>query len=286
MAELRFTILGCGSSAGVPRIGGAGGDWGACDPANPKNRRRRCALLVERVTDSGRTIALVDTGPDCREQLIGAGVGRLDGVLYTHPHADHIHGIDELRAVALNERRRVPVYVDTVTSQRLHEAFGYCFVTPVGSSYPPILEEHRIAPGTPVTINGPGGPIEAVPFRQIHGDIDALGFRFDGLAYSSDLNGLPPESEAILAGLDIWIVDALRYRPHPSHFTVDDALRWIERLAPRRAVLTNMHIDLDYETLKAELPDGVEPAYDGMTITLAAMTAEGSPRASDVKVSG
>ncbi len=264
---LDFTILGCGSSAGVPRVGGG---WGACDPANPKNRRRRCSLLVERRNASGVTRILVDTSPDLREQLLDAEVDRLDAVFYTHAHADHTHGIDDLRALAILQRRRIDVYLDEPTSRDLRAKFGYCFTTPPGSSYPPILTEHRLDPGALVTINGPGGPITALPFVQDHGDIRSLGFRFGGLAYSCDLNGLPEPSAMALSGLEVWIVDALRYTPHPSHWCLDETLAWIARLKPRRAVITNMHVDLDYAALAAKLPANAEPAYDGMRLQASA----------------
>jgi phosphoribosyl 1,2-cyclic phosphate phosphodiesterase len=258
---LTFTILGCGSSGGVPRpaLG-----WGACDPANPKNRRRRCSLLVERRDGLRCTRVLVDTSPDLREQLIDAGVDWVDGVFYTHEHADHTHGIDDLRALHMHKRRRLDAYLDDATSRVLFHRFGYCFVTPPGSAYPPIMTGHRISPGEPVTIAGEGGPITVLPFLQHHGDILSLGFRFGRVAYSSDLVDLPADSLPLLADLDVWIVDALRYRPHPSHFSVDDALSWIERLTPGRAILTNLHSDLDFEELTARLPAGVVPAYDGL----------------------
>ena len=148
--------------------------------------------------------------------------------------------------------------------------FGYCFETPPGSEYPPIVTEHRLMPGSPVTIEGEGGPITALPILQQHGDIASLGFRFGGFAYSCDLSGMPAESVAALAGLDVWVVDALRYTPHPSHLSLADALAWIERLKPKRAILTNLHADLDYETLRKELPANVEPAYDGIAVELPA----------------
>jgi phosphoribosyl 1,2-cyclic phosphate phosphodiesterase len=259
---LTFTILGCGFSGGVPR---AGLGWGACDPNNPKNRRRRTSLLVERRTASGgKTSILVDTSPDLREQLYDAGVTWLDAVLYTHPHADHIHGIDDLRALFIHKRRRVDVYMDEPTSRALTARFDYCFTTPPGSEYPPIVTEHRIEAGRRLTIAGEGGPIEVLPILQEHGDIPSLGFRFGNLAYSCDLSGLPDASAAALTDLEVWVVDALRYKPHPSHWSVADTLRWIERLRPRRAILTNMHADLDYDTLRKELPPHVEPGYDGI----------------------
>jgi phosphoribosyl 1,2-cyclic phosphate phosphodiesterase len=262
---LRFTILGCGSSPGVPRIDG---NWGVCDPANPRNRRRRCAMLVERFAGDKRTAVLVDTGPDLREQILAAGLDWLDGVLYTHDHADHTHGIDDLRILAYRGRRRIDLYFDAVTGGILQRRFDYCFVTPQGSAYPPIVKAHVIRPGEAVAVEGPGGAIEAMPFLQHHGDIDSLGFRFGGLAYSSDLHDLPEASLPYLADLDIWIVDALRYSRHPSHFSLEEALAWIERVGPKRAILTHMHMDLDYETLRRDLPARVEPAYDGMRFEL------------------
>jgi phosphoribosyl 1,2-cyclic phosphate phosphodiesterase len=255
---LAFTILGCGSSGGVPRPGLG---WGACDPKNPKNRRRRTALLVERREGAGVTRVLVDTSPDLREQLLDADVSWLDGVLYTHAH-----GIDDLRALVLYKRRKVDIYADSVTSQLLRDRFGYCFATPPGSEYPPIVNERRIVAGESLTISGEGGPIPVLPFTQIHGDIQSLGFRFGALAYSCDLSDLPEASVAALSGLEFWILDALRYTPHPSHFSVADALAWVARVKPRRAILTNLHADLDYETLRRELPPNVEPAYDGLQI--------------------
>lgn len=264
--SLKFTILGCGTSTGVPRIGPV---WGNCDPNNPKNFRTRCSLLVERETAEGKTTVLVDTTPDMRQQLLSAGVSWVDGVLYTHEHADHTHGIDDLRAIFFNGRRRVDVYYDAATGAMLRHRFNYCFETPPGGSYPPILEGHEIAPFKPVTISGAGGEITALPFLQRHGDIQSLGFRFGGLAYSPDINGLPHESAKLLRDLDVWIIDALRYNPHPSHYSLEEALAVIEKIAPRRTILTHMHIDLDFETLGRELPEGVEPAYDGMVVELA-----------------
>ena len=260
-----FTILGCGSSGGVPRVGQG---WGACDPNNPRNRRRRCSLLIEREAAAGKTTVLVDTSPDLREQLLDAKVGWLDAVLYSHDHADHTHGIDDLRPLALVQRGRINVYADETTSVLLNSRFGYCFETPRGSDYPPILQEHRLHEGREVTIDGKGGEISALPFPMQHGSTQALGFRIGRAAYSCDVNDLPASSLAALEGLDLWIVDALRYRPHPSHFSVDETLSWIARVKPKRAVLTNLHTDLDYEELKAKLPAGVEPAFDGMRITL------------------
>ena len=262
---LKFTILGCGSSGGVPRpaLG-----WGDCNPRNPRNRRRRTSLLVERRAASGVTRVLVDTSPDLREQLLDADVDWLDAVFYTHAHADHTHGIDDLRSLVIKHRRRVDVYLDEPTAGALHARFGYCFRSPPGSEYPPIVTEHRLAAGRPVTVEGEGGTVTALPLLQEHGSIASVGFRFGALAYSCDLSGLPAESIAALKGVDVWVVDALRYRPHPSHFSVDDALAWIGRIKPARAILTNLHSDLDYDALRARIPHHVEPAYDGLTIEL------------------
>jgi phosphoribosyl 1,2-cyclic phosphate phosphodiesterase len=213
---------------------------------------------------------LIDTSPDLREQAIAAGFGSVDGVLFTHPHADHIHGIDDLRGFVINMRRRVDIYADPPTMARLMEGFRYCFETPPGSDYPPILNAHGIVAGEPVTIEGQGGMVTALPVNQAHGRITSLAFRIGGLCYSPDVSDLDDEAEYQLQDLDVWIVDALRYTPHPSHLSLDQALAWIERLKPKRAILTHMHVDLDYETLRRSLPPHVEPAYDGMGIELPA----------------
>ena len=261
--SLTGTILGSGSSTGVPRVGAG---WGACDPGEPRNRRRRCSILVEKTGPEGTTAVLVDTSPDLRQQLLDAGVTRLDAVLFTHDHADHTHGIDDLRPLVLHMRRRIPAYADATTAAVLRARFGYCFETPPGSGYPPILDEHRIVVPRPVVIQGPGGAVEAEPFRMIHGPTEATGFRFGSLAYAPDVSVMPPESVERLRGLEVLIVDALRYTPHPTHFSVADALALIKEVRPRRAVLTNLHSDIDYDTLGRELPDGVVPAFDGMQV--------------------
>jgi phosphoribosyl 1,2-cyclic phosphate phosphodiesterase len=261
--SLTFTILGCGSSMGVPRVALG---WGACDPNNPKNRRRRCSLLVERANAHGqRTRVLVDCSPDLRMQLLDAEVDWLDGVVITHEHADHTHGIDDLRPLFVNKRRRVDVYLDEPTSRAMEARFGYCFAAPPGSEYPPIAQQKRLIANQPVTIEGQGGPINVLPVLQDHGDISSLGFRFGNVAYSADIKSLPPESVPALSGLDVWIVDALRINPHPSHFNLEEALAWIGRVKPKRAILTNLHTDLDYDTLRRQLPPTIEPAYDRMS---------------------
>ncbi len=263
--SLTITILGCGSSSGVPRVGQG---WGDCDPSHPRNRRRRCSILVERQGAHGTTTLLVDTSPDLREQLLDAHVTHLDAILFTHAHADHTHGIDDLRPLFLMHGKCMDAYADDVTLQALQSRFGYCFETPAGSSYPPILNARTFDENSEIAVEGAGGAIMARPFLQHHGDIDSFGFRFDGAAYSSDVNGLPESALAHLTGLDVWIVDALRDRPHPSHFCLQDALHHIEILKPRRSILTNLHTDMDYETLRRRLPNGVEPAFDGMKITI------------------
>jgi phosphoribosyl 1,2-cyclic phosphate phosphodiesterase len=264
--SLSFTILGCGSSMGVPRVALG---WGDCDPNNPKNRRRRCAMLIEQANSSGhRTRVLIDCTPDCREQLLSAEVDWLDGVLITHEHADHTHGIDDLRPLFVLKRRRVDVYLDEPTSRALHARFGYCFMTPPGSEYPPILSERRLTPGKAVSIAGQGGDIAVTPVLQNHGDIPSLGFRIGNVAYSADIKSLPQVSLPLMAGLDVWIVDALRKTPHPSHMNLAEALSWIERVKPKRAILTNLHTDMDYAALRAELPPHIEPAFDGMTFAV------------------
>ncbi|MBY6201061.1 MBL fold metallo-hydrolase [Maritalea mobilis] len=262
MGELRFTILGCGSSGGVPRLGG---HWGECDPDEPRNTRRRCSMLVERDGEEGTTAVLIDTSPDLRAQLLDTGIGRLDGVVYTHAHADHVHGLDDLRMIVFNMRQRLPVWADGATQNDLLNRFGYAFVQPKGSAYPPILDLNSIEGD--VVIDGPGGPITLTPFEVTHGNIHALGFRIGDLAYLPDVSDIPDAAWPVLDGLDCWVLDALRRTPHPSHAHLDKSLGWIARAAPRRAILTNMHIDLDYQTVLSETPEHITPAHDGMVIT-------------------
>jgi phosphoribosyl 1,2-cyclic phosphate phosphodiesterase len=262
---LTLTILGCGSSAGVPRpaLG-----WGRCDPNNPKNRRQRCSLLAEQKSGEGVTRVLIDTSPDLRGQLIDAHVDHLDAVFLTHEHADQTHGIDDLRSVVLHQRRRIPTYFNMSTAKDIMARFSYCFITPEGSDYPPILNRHSVEAGDSQAIAGKGGDLTLTAFNLRHGNIPALGYRIGNAAYTPDVSDIPQESFPALQNLDLWIVDGLRYAPHPSHFSVDDALSWIARFKPKRAVITNMHSDLDYEVLRLSLPEGVVPAYDGMQLTL------------------
>lgn len=260
----RITILGCGSSGGVPRIGN---DWGKCNPSDARNRRRRCSALVTRSGPHGETRVLIDTSPDLREQMLEAGIADIDAVLYTHEHADHTHGIDDLRAFFLKKRARIEVWADDATGRMLTTRFAYCFYTAPGSDYPPIAQLNAMEAGTPVTLSGAGGNITVLPFQVRHGTIDALGFRIGGMAYTPDINGVPDNSLSALENLDLWIVDALRRTRHPSHWSLTETLEWIARMRPKRAVITNLHLDLDFATLVEELPVGVEPAYDGLEFT-------------------
>ena len=266
-AALEFTILGSGSSGGVPR---ADGDWGVCDPADPRNRRTRCSMLVRRrsgVDGAPETTVVIDTAPEFRQQTAAAGVSRVDAVLYTHDHADQTHGIDDLRAFWIRQRRRTPCYMDAYTHERLMRRFGYVFEGE--GPYPPICDALPLPPlGSVFRIEGPSGPIPVRTFDQDHGGIRSVGYRIGNVAYSSDVVDLPEEAFEVLKGLKVWIVDALRATPHPTHAHVDLALDWIERVQPERAILTNMHMDLDYRALADRLPPHVQPAYDGMSFSV------------------
>ncbi len=260
--SLSFRILGCGSSGGVPRIDG---DWGACDPNNPKNKRSRCSLLVSREHNHEITNLLIDTSPDMREQLIAAQAKHIDGVLISHDHADQTHGIDDLRALVYRYRKRIPVWMDTATSQTVTSRFEYCFQEIKNSGYPSILEEKRIHENLePICVEGAGGSIEAQPFYQEHGRIQSLGFRIGEVAYSSDISDLPKTSWPYFDGVKIWVVDALRYTPHPTHFHLEKTIEMVNKLNIEQAILTNLHIDLDYKTLCDDLPKNIRPAFDGM----------------------
>ncbi len=252
---MKVTLLGSGTSSGVPRIGN---DWGACDPDEPRNRRRRVSILVEH---QGAAI-LVDTSPDFREQMLSAGIDRLDAVLFTHDHADHTHGIDDLRQVFHAMRRPVDCYAHPATWARLRARFDYVFEGRDG--YPPTCNAHDMPDRLVI------GGVEISWFPQIHGDIKSSGYRFDAggaaLAYSTDINDLTVEATTALEGLDLWIVDALRRTPHPTHTHLDRTLGWIARFRPARAVLTHMDQSMDYATLRAELPAGVEPGYDMLSL--------------------
>ena len=264
--RLKVTILGCGSSGGVPRLGQG---WGACDPENPKNRRLRCSILVQQIADhGGMTTVLVDCSPDLREQLLRVRAEVLDGIVLTHSHADHTHGIDDVRPLVIHMRRRIPIYMDTGTSSVVRRSFSYIFETPAGSMYPPLLDERRIDENEAIIIDGAGGPLTLIPFEVDHGEIPALGLRVGTIAYVPDVKTIPATAIPYVSGLSTWILDALRHTPHPSHFSVSDSLEWIERMQPTAAILTNLHTDLDYEALSSELPDHIRPAFDGLQIEI------------------
>ena len=263
MADLTFTILGCGSSGGVPRLGG---NWGDCDPNNSKNKRSRCSLLVELKGSHGITTVLIDTSPDMRSQLLKANVGKLDGVVYTHKHADHVHGIDDLRMIFFNMRERIKVWANTETQEELFKKFGYIFVQEKGSPYPPILDISTI--DGPFSIDGPGGKITLNPFEVQHGTITALGVRIEDVAYIPDISEMNKKAWDQIKKTNIWILDALRRTPHPSHTHLSQSLKWIKNSGVEKGILTNMHTDMDYATLVNELPSNVEPAYDGMRLSI------------------
>jgi phosphoribosyl 1,2-cyclic phosphate phosphodiesterase len=254
---MKVTMLGCGVSTGVPAIGAG---WGDCDPAEPRNRRRRASILVQ---SRGRTL-LIDTSPDLREQLLDGGITRIDAVLLTHAHADHLHGIDDLRAVNRLMKRPIPLYADPATLAEVTTRFGYTLASAAaqGPFYAPTLVPHPIA-----------GPFAAAgfpvaPFIQDHGFGPTLGFRIGAFGYSTDVVELDDNAFETLAGIEFWIVDCLRRAPHPTHSHLAKTLGWIARVKPGRAALTHMDQTLDYRRLAAELPPGVEPGYDGLAIDL------------------
>jgi len=254
---MKVTMLGCGPSTGIPTIGP---DWGACDPADPRNRRRRASLLIE---CHGKTV-LIDTSPDMREQLLETHTSRLDAVIMTHAHADHLHGIDDLRSVNRLMQAAIPLYADAPTLAEIERRFGYALrpIEPGGFYYKPTV--------TPHPIDGPfvAAGLPVVPFTQDHGYSTTLGFRIGALGYSTDVTELDDTAFASLAGIELWIVDCLRYEPHPTHSHLAKTLSWIERVKPGRAVLTHMDRPLDYRELAARLPQGVEPGRDGLVIEL------------------
>ena len=261
----RFTLLGCSSSPGVPRING---DWGNCDPNNPRNRRTRASFLIEQIgPDGGKTVVVIDTGPDFREQMIRAKVEFINAVVYSHGHADHLHGIDDLRGYFHSQHKRIPIFAEAFTMARIEEGFGYCVKTPPGSAYPPIVEPHLIEDlDGPITIDGAGGPVSLMPLKQQHGDIISLGVRIGNVAYCCDVSDFPDETVVKLSGLDLLFIDALQYRPHPSHLSLEQALDWIARFSPKRSVLTHMHTPLDYDTVMSETPANVEPGHDQFVV--------------------
>ncbi|WP_455482518.1 MBL fold metallo-hydrolase [Bartonella sp. B35(2025)] len=258
----RFTILGCGSSPGVPR---PNGDWGVCDPRNSKNKRYRSSLLVERIHTSGKkTTIVIDTGPDFRSQMIDNCVSHLDAALYTHAHADHIHGIDDLRSYALAQKCLIDIYADSFTLEHLKNAFGYCFQTPRNSFHAPILRANLINEDSKFVIQGQGGSITINTHLQFHGAIHSLGFRIGNVAYCTDVSKFPEKTLPKLMNLDVLIIEALQFESHPSHLSVDQALEWIKYLKPKQAILTHMDRSLDYNEAVNYLPPHVKPAYQGL----------------------
>ncbi len=263
--KLRITLLGSGCSTGVPRVDGY---WGACDPENPKNRRSRCSAWLagwDQATPEKVTSVMIDTAPECREQILRAGVPHVDAVLWTHDHADQAHGIDDLRAFIFARNAPIDGYMDEATHKTLMSRFGYAFRGNLG--YPPVYTDHLIpAHGTAWSVSGEGGSLPVVTFDQAHGPIRSVGYRVGDIAYSSDISDLPEDSFAALDGLKVWVVDCLRYKPHPTHSHLEKTLAWIDRLKPDHAILTNLHQDMDYNALKAVLPANVEPAFDQLSI--------------------
>ncbi len=272
---LRAIILGCGSSGGVPRIGG---DWGVCDPNEPKNARTRSSILIQKWDGTSEpdpqncTSILIDTSPDLRVQLLREKIQHLDAVFYTHDHADQSHGIDDLRAIAYRMRKQIPTYMDAHTKTHVFDRFKYCFEMPEGRVHPPILSlQDLIADGDVTEITGPGGTVLIETLEVSHGPTPSLGFLIDDqLAYSPDVWSIGDEVISRLNGVDVWIVDALRYSQHPTHAHADKTLSWLARARAKSAVLTNLHIDMDYATLLKELPPIVRPAYDGMRVRVPA----------------
>lgn len=257
---MRVTVLGSGSSGGTPMPGPDG--WGACDPAEPKNRRTRPSILVE----EGDTRILVDTSPDLRQQLLDAKIWQVDAIVYTHAHADHVNGIDDVRSLNFHRQGAIDAYGSRATLDTLIERFGYVFEPYHGTPrfFRPCL--------TPREITGPFvlGEIAITPFAQVHGRMPTLGFRFNNFAYSTDVKELSDDAFAVLAGIEGWIVDCLSETPHPTHSHLAQTLEWIERVAPRRAILNHLSHRMDYRTLAAKLPPGVEPAFDGLVIEIGA----------------
>lgn len=257
---MRVTVLGCGGSGGVPLIGGI---WGSCNPANPRNRRRRVSVHVE---GAGSSI-LVDASPDLRAQLLDAEIKHLDAVLFTHDHADHCHGIDDLRFLRPDSKAPpLQAWATPRTLDALKERFGYIFrQNEVGSGvlYRPFLEAHSVTGRFAI------GALPVTPFEQSHGlGSVTTGYRIGRMAYSTDVVALNDEAFSVLAGLDLWIVDCLRFEPHPTHAHFDLTMSWVERVKPKRTLLTHLNHMIDYDVLAERCPPGVEPAYDGLSVEL------------------
>ena len=262
MTALRVTILGCGGSQGVPT---PVGDWGLCDPADPRNRRLRPSVLIEATDAAGRQkTILIDAGPDLRQQLLRVGCRHLDALLFTHSHADHTHGIDDLRAINRLMDVQIPFWATAETIADIRHRFGYAVVDDPAANnfYRPAL--------APREIDGPfeAAGIPVVPFEQDHGFSRSTGFRIGNFAYSTDVVRLDEAAFAALAGTEVWIVDCLREAPHPTHSHLERTLGWIARVKPRRAIFTHMDQSSDYERISRLLPAGIEPGYDGLIVEL------------------
>ncbi len=257
--KFSFIILGCGSSGGVPRLSDG---WGSCDPTNSKNYRLRCSLLIKCQTKTGETKFLVDTSPDLRQQLLTAKIDDLDSVIFTHAHADHMHGIDDLRMIFFKRRSILPIWADNRTSKRIRQSFTYLVEQEKGTKYPPILSLNEIK--NTFVIQGMGGDVLVEPIQVKHGDIDALGFKINNVAYIPDISDFYESSWESVKNLDVLIIDALRRAPHPNHAHLEKTLEWIKELKPKKAYLTNMHNDLDYVAVNKETPENVFPAFDGL----------------------
>ena len=258
---MKVTILGCGGSGGVPLADGtSGGNWGACDPSNPRNRRRRVSVLVE----AAETAILIDASPDLREQILANEIGRIDALLFTHAHADHCHGLDELRALVYRQGGPIPTYMAARTRRQLTDRFAYAFTSSreEDNLYRALLDDLEMAGPTEI------GGVTVLPFVQQHGRETTLGFRIGDFAYSTDVSALDEAAFARLEGLQLWVLDALRDRPHPTHSHIAQSLDWIARVKPARAVLTHLNQEVDYAELAARCPEGVEPGYDGLTVEL------------------
>lgn len=264
---MKLTVLGCGGSGGVPVAGReAGGTWGVAKPDNPKNRRSRVSVLIEGEGETPGTTAsiLIDTSPDLRQQILDNGISALDAVLYTHAHADHCHGLDELRGIVYSRRKPIDAYMDAQTRAALTTRFAYAFSSSrtADNLYPALLEDHVIDGDFRV------GRIPVTAFTQQHGADRSLGFRCGDIAYSTDASALDEQAFAALEGVKLWVVDCLRDDPHPTHSHVAQTLEWIARVKPQRAILTHMNERLDYDELLSRCPPGVEPGYDGLTVEI------------------
>lgn len=258
---MKITLLGSGASSGVPLIGC---DCPVCLSPNQRNKRSRVSLFVE----TAGIKLLIDTSPDLRAQFLREGLKTADAILYTHAHADHIHGIDDIRSLNFYRGGPIPAYANKATLDELHERFGYVFREPIPQYgwFRPCLIPHEIAPGVAFSVEG----VTITPFRQIHGKVDSLGFRIGNMAYSTDIKSFPPESEEHLHGLDLWILDCLKMEPAPTHTHLAQSLEWIAQYRPKRAILTHLAHELEYAALQAILPEGVEVGYDGLQVELAA----------------